>query len=82
MSVRAMLARVQRLEQARYPARSPFAAAFGSFEAFATECEAGMDAGKLDRVDFSVVLSSLARWERDGTWGAWQLDRTWQMGAR
>lgn len=45
MSVRAMLARVQRLEQARAPVRSPFAAAFGAFEAFAAECEVKMDAG-------------------------------------
>jgi hypothetical protein len=63
-----MLARVQRLEQAR-AVRSPFALAFGSFEAFAAECEADMAAGRLDSTDFPVVLASLARWERDGTWG-------------
>lgn len=64
MSIRAMLARVQRLEQTRTPVRSTFAAAFGSFEAFVAECEAGMDAGRLDRADFSVVLCCLVRWER------------------
>lgn len=69
------------MERERAPVRSPFAAAYGSFEAFAAECETGMDAGRLDRADFSVVLSSLARWERDGTWGAWRLDRIWQTGA-
>ena len=82
MSVRAMLARVQRLEQVRAPVRSPFVIAFGSFEAFAAECEVAMDAGKLDRADFSHVLRSVARWELDGTWEAWQVERTWQMGAR
>lgn len=46
---RSLLSRVARLEQARAPTRSPFAIAFGSFEAFAAECETDMDAGKLDR---------------------------------
>ncbi len=69
MSVRAMLARVQRLEQAQGRVRSPFAIAFGSFDVFVAECEADMAAGKLDSADFPVVLASLAKWERDGTWG-------------
>ncbi len=60
-----MLARVQRLERARSP-RSPIAAAFGSFEAFAADCEAGMDAGRLDKRDFPAVLLSLARWDKLG----------------
>ena len=73
MTVRAMLARVQRLEQARC-LRSPFALAFGSFEAFEAECRAEIHAGRLDRTDFPVVLHCLARWERDGTWqsGTWR----------
>jgi hypothetical protein len=78
--VRAMLARVQRLEEARSSV-SPIARSFGSFDAFAAECEAGMEAGALDRTDFPVVLHCLRRWETDGTWGAWQRDRTWQLGA-
>lgn len=67
MSVRGMLARVQRLEQSRFQ-RSPFALAFGSLDAFAADCETDMFAGRLDRADFPVVLHCLARWERDGTW--------------
>lgn len=67
MSVRAMLARIQRLEQAR-SASSPFARGWGSFDAFADECEAEIADGKLDRRDFSVVLNCLRRWETDGTW--------------
>ena len=63
--VRAMLARVQRLEQSRSPV-SVFVAAWGSFDAFAAECEADMDAGRLDRADFSEVLRCLSRWETDG----------------
>jgi hypothetical protein len=69
MSVRAMLARVQRIEQARC-FRSPFTAAFGSFEAFEAWSEVEMGEGRMDRADFPVVLHCLARWERDGTWGA------------
>lgn len=81
MSARGLLARVARLERERAPERSPFAVAYGSFEAFAAECEARMGDGRLDRADFSVVLRALARWECDGTWAAWRFDRTWQMGA-
>jgi hypothetical protein len=80
-SARALLARVQRLEQARAPVLSPIGRAWGSFDAFAAEGEADMQAGKLDRQDFSIVLQCLARWEADGTWGAWQRDRIWQLGA-
>jgi hypothetical protein len=78
-----MLARVQRLEQARAPILSPIAlafGAFGAFDAFAAESEADMADGKLSRQDFGVVLQCLRRWETDDTWGAWQRDWTWQMG--
>lgn len=78
MSARALLARVARLERERAPARSPFSLAYGSFEAFAAECEARMGEGRLDRADFSVVLRAIGRWEGDGTWGAWHRDRVWQ----
>jgi hypothetical protein len=69
-ATRSLLARVQRLEQERSPVRSPFVLGWGSFEAFAAECEADMGAGKLDRLDFPGVLESLRRW--DVTWGAWR----------
>lgn len=42
-----MLVRVSRLEIGDRP--SPFAAAYGSFEAFTVWCEADMEAGRLDR---------------------------------
>ena len=67
MSVRSQLSRVQKLEAAR-AFRSPFALAFGSFDAFAAECESDMAAGKLDPTDFPVVLQSLRGWETNGTW--------------
>jgi len=75
-----MLGRVQRLEHAR-TVRSPISRDYGSFDAFAAECEALMGAGKLDRHDFPVVLYCLRKWETDGTWGAWQRrGQTWEHG--
>lgn len=62
-----MLARVQRLEQARSPS-SPFERWFGSLDAFAAECQAGMDEGRYDREDMTVVLMSVRRWHADGVW--------------
>lgn len=52
-----MLGRVQRLEQARGGAEDEDA-----FAAFVADSEAGMDAGRLDRRDFTEVLSFLAVW--------------------
>ena len=79
--VRSMLSRVQRLEQARAPAISPFARAYGSFDAFVAHCEANMAAGLLDTRDFPVVLHCLRQWESDGTWGRWsRRDNTWGLG--
>lgn len=76
-----MLGRVRRLEHARAPVRSPISAAWGTFDAFAADCEVLMDAGKLDRTDFPVVLYCLRRWETDGTWGAWRRrDQVWERG--
>lgn len=68
MSIRAMLARVQRLEQAR-SASSPFELAFGSLDAWTAECQAGIDAGLLDARDMPVVILAVQRWHRDGAWG-------------
>lgn len=83
-NVRGMLARVQRLEAARQGPRSPIDQLYGSFEAFADEVQAGIDAGKLDRTDMPVVLRCLRRWETDGVWGAWSRNsnRVWEQGAR
>ncbi|MFE3837899.1 hypothetical protein [Pseudogemmobacter sonorensis] len=70
-NVRGMLARVRRLEVARSTA-SPIARLYGSFEAFAEEVQADIDAGKLDRTDMPVVLDCLRRWEREKVWSQWQ----------
>ena len=67
MSVRAMLARVQRLEQARRPT-SPFEIWFGSLEAWEAECQAGIDAGQLDSRDVPVVMMAVRRWHAEGGW--------------
>lgn len=77
---RSLLARVQRLEHAK-TVRSPISRDYGSFDAFAAECEVMMDAGKLDRADFPVVLYCLRKWETDGTWGSWQRrGQVWEHG--
>jgi hypothetical protein len=63
-----MLARVQRLEQARRPPLSPFELAFGSLEAWEAKCHAGISAGMLDSNDMPVVMMAVRRWHHDGVW--------------
>lgn len=78
-SARALLARVQRLEQARIAPRSPFEAAYESFDAFAAETQAGIDAGQFDSREMPVILNCIRRWHDDGVWGLWRRDRIWEM---
>ncbi|WP_413874451.1 hypothetical protein [Albidovulum sp.] len=61
-AIRGMLARLQRLEAARQPRKSPIAKGWGSFEAFAEQILAEIETGALDR-DFP--LPHLERWERE-----------------
>ena len=67
MSVRAMLARVQRLEQSRAPT-SPFALAFGSLDDWEADWQSGIDAGELDPRDMPIVMLAIRRWHRDEVW--------------
>ena len=67
MSVRGLLGRVKRLEDARLPRPSPFVRLFSSFEIFEEKCLEEMAEGMLAK-DFPI--DCLARWERDGTWQA------------
>jgi hypothetical protein len=62
-----MLARVQRLEQARRPT-SPFEIWFGSLDAWEAEVRAEIDAGILDPTDMPVVMMAVRRWHREGAW--------------
>lgn len=62
MSVRAMLARVQRLEQA---STSPWHRLIGPFEDFEAMVHDGIALGQLDPRDAPVVLASVRRWVRD-----------------
>ena len=78
-SPRALLARVQRLEQARIGPRSPFEVAYGSFDAFAAETQAGIYAGQFDSREMPVLLNCIRRWHDDGVWGLWRRDRIWEM---
>ncbi|MBV7409639.1 hypothetical protein [Maritimibacter sp. DP1N21-5] len=67
MSVRGLLGRVRRLEEARLPRPSPFVRLFGSFATFEAKCLEEIAAGKLAK-DFPI--DALAQWETDGTWQA------------
>ena len=67
-SAQALLKRVAKLEAARNPRPSPIAAIYGSTEAFAAECMAEVDAGKLCSADMPVLLDCLRRWDREGSW--------------
>ncbi len=60
-----MLARVQRLEQARSPV-SPIIRWYGSLEAWEADTMEQVEAGVLDRTDMATVLNSVRRWHRDG----------------
>ncbi|WP_323042040.1 hypothetical protein [Gemmobacter sp.] len=68
-NARALLRRVQKVEQARLPRPrlSPLVTAYGSFTAFEAECMAKIAANKLDR-DFEGVLAAFRRWEADALW--------------
>lgn len=54
--IRSMLGRVQRLEQTRGGADDE------AFAAFVAESHAAMDAGRVDRQDFTEVLGFLSTW--------------------
>jgi hypothetical protein len=62
VSVRAMLARVQRLEQAR---TSPWDHLIGPIEEFDAYIRDGIAVGQLDPRDAPVVLASVRRWVRE-----------------
>lgn len=73
-AVRGMLARVAKLEAARRPRPSPFADAFGSFDAFRAKVLADMESGTLG-TDFP--LPELESWERNEVWGQWRRNGVW-----
>jgi hypothetical protein len=75
-----MLARVQRLEEARRAPRSPIEIAYGSLEAWEAEVQAGIDNGTLDRIDMPMVIACVRRWHVDGVWSMWRRDRIWEFG--
>jgi len=41
-------------------------------DAFAEQALADIAAGKLDGIDFPIVIDCLRKWHRDGVWGTWQ----------
>ena len=80
-SVRALLARVAKLEQARVAPRSPVEVAYGSYDAFADSVNADIGAGKLDSVDGPLLLNAIRRWHRDGVWQRQQArNAVWDFG--
>jgi hypothetical protein len=70
-TVRALLARVTRLERVKAPPVSAFELDYGSLEAFEAAAQAMIDAGTLDRRDGPVVLASIRRWHTDEVWALW-----------
>ncbi len=75
-TAQSMLRRVQKLEAARAAPQSPIVRQYGSLEAFGEGVEG------LDPVDWPLVLGSLRRWEKDGTWRTWQRmsNAAWEHG--
>ena len=65
--VRAMLARVQRLEHSR-SCTSPFESAYGSLLAWEADCQSAMDAGRMDSRDVPLVVTAVRRWHGEGVW--------------
>lgn len=64
-ATRALLARVERLEQVRAP-RSPIIRWYGSLEIWEAKTMTQVEAGVLDRTDMVAVLACVRRWHRDG----------------
>jgi hypothetical protein len=62
VSVRAMLARVQRLEQCRTPS---WVRLIGPIEEFDAYIRDGIAMGQLDSTDAPIVLASVGRWVRE-----------------
>ena len=71
-ALRSLLARVNRLEQAREPVVSPVQRAYGSSEAFAAAAQAEMDAGSLDPRDGPYVIAAVRRWHNERPWDGWR----------
>lgn len=67
-SPRALLSQVKQLKAAQQPRPSPIAAIYGSTEAFAAECMAEVEAGKLCGTDMPIILDCLRRWDTEGSW--------------
>jgi hypothetical protein len=65
VSVRSLLSRVTRLEQARV---SPWTRFFGTPEEFAADMQRGMDAGTYDKRDMPAVVAAVQLWCREGMW--------------
>lgn len=82
--VDALLRRVQRLEQARAAPRTPFELACGSFDAFADQVCADVEAGKLDPLDMlgadgdGGVLRAIRAWHEQGVYQMWTPGRRWE----
>ena len=71
MSLRALQRRVQRLETGAKPRPSPFAAWYGSFDAWVeSQILPGIESGALDGADIVFIVAALRRWEEDGLWVA------------
>ena len=71
-TLRALAARVARLEQTRTRQHTPIEAAYGSLEAFEELTRTQIEEGKLSAIDMEDVLKALRRWHNDGAWSNWK----------
>lgn len=71
-SVRALAARVARLERGRTRQLTPIEASYGSHDAFEELTRSQIEEGKLCAVDMEDVLRALRRWHTDGAWSSWK----------
>jgi hypothetical protein len=68
-SARSLLARVQRLEEARRAPRSPFEEGFGSLEDWEADWRASIDAGTMCAVDGPHIIACIHKWHANNVWG-------------
>jgi hypothetical protein len=78
MALRALQKRVVKLEQAGKPRPSPFTIWFGSMDIYVERhVMPDIEAGMLDH-DFLHVVIAIRRWENEGHYAAWGLERIWE----
>lgn len=77
MTLRALQKRVVKLEQAGKPRPSPFTVWFGSIDLYVERyVMPDIQAGLVD-CEYLELVFAIRRWENDGHYAAWGLERIW-----